>query len=143
MVGQARDYGVDVRFDLAAELPPVRVKVIEIEQVILNLLSNGIEAMKGSRADIQPIVVQTRLAGAQTVEVSVTDRGPGLSPEAEERIFEPFFTTKPSGMGMGLSICRTIVEAHGGRLWAEARPGGGTTFRFSLPTLDGDPSAAA
>jgi two-component system sensor kinase FixL len=79
------------------------------------------------------LVVTARSADAGTVEVAVADTGPGLTPEMAARLFEPFATTKPEGMGMGLAICRTIVEAHGGRLWAEPNPGGGAVFRFTLP----------
>ena len=80
------------------------------------------------------LVVSAAPSGPDTVEIAVADTGPGLTPEVAGRLFEPFVSTKPAGMGVGLSICRTIVEAHGGRLWAEPNPGGGTVFRFTLPT---------
>jgi two-component system sensor kinase FixL len=79
------------------------------------------------------LVVSAAPAGLHTVEVAVADTGPGLVPEVAGRLFEPFVSTKPEGMGVGLAICRSIVEAHGGRLWAEPNPGGGTVFRFALP----------
>lgn len=104
----------------------------------ISLLRNAVEAMSGERGGggggpQRELVVTARSADAGTVEVAVADTGPGLTPEMAARLFEPFATTKPEGMGMGLAICRTIVEAHGGRLWAEPNPGGGAVFRFTLP----------
>lgn len=104
---------------------------VQIEQVVFNLVRNAVEAM--ADAARQSLVVATALAGDDEIEISVADTGPGLSPAIKTRLFEPFVTTKASGLGVGLSICRFIIETHGGRLWADDNPGGGTVFRFTLP----------
>ena len=130
---------VDVRF--ASALPLVLVDAIQIQQVLFNLIRNAVEAMSAEAAccDEAPptrrrgLVVSAAPVGPDVVEVAVADGGPGLSPEVAGRLFEAFVSTKPNGMGVGLSICRSIVEAHGGRLWAEPNPGGGAVFRFTLP----------
>jgi two-component system sensor kinase FixL len=111
---------------------------IQIQQVLVNLIRNALEAMAamgdaGGQAARRELAVAAAPVGAGVVEVSVADTGPGLAPEIAERPFDPFASTKAGGMGIGLSICRTIVEAHGGRIWAEPNPGGGTVFRFILP----------
>ena len=133
MVG-ARETGVRLRFDLAADAPLVVADKVQIQQVVLNLVRNAIDAMRDT--PIHDLTVSTRRAPSDMdnpmVEISVSDRGPGISPDIAERLFQPFVTTKQDGMGVGLSICRTIVEAHGGKIWAEARPGGGAVFRFTL-----------
>ena len=107
---------------------------IQVQQVLLNLIRNAAEAMAESNR--REIVVATGRSSDGMVEVSVADTGPGLPDEVRQKLFQPFVTTKPSGMGVGLSICRGIVEAHGGRLWVEANAGGGTVFRFTLPSAD-------
>jgi two-component system sensor kinase FixL len=104
---------------------------VQIEQVTFNLVRNAIEAMENS--DRRALTIATSLNSASMVEVSVSDTGSGLSPDIRARLFEPFVTSKPSGLGIGLSICRVIVEAHGGQLQADNNPGGGTVFRFTLP----------
>jgi signal transduction histidine kinase len=106
---------------------------IQVEQVILNLLRNGLDAMSEPDPDRHELVVQTTIPAEDTVEVSVRDSGIGMSPATRERIFDPFFTTKTGGLGMGLSISRSIIEAHGGRLWATGNSDRGMTFSFSLP----------
>jgi signal transduction histidine kinase len=111
-------------------LPDVFADPILIEQVLLNLLKNGLESMEHSA--VETLVVAVTLHDNQ-IEVAVTDRGHGLSDP--ERLFEPFFSTKSEGLGMGLNICRTIIESHHGRLWAVSNPEGGTTFRFTLPCV--------
>jgi two-component system sensor kinase FixL len=131
----AKEKSVRVRFDLDPDAPLVLADRIQVQQVLLNLMRNAIEAMhERPRRDL---VIATRaLAAEGLVEVSVTDTGTGLAPEVAARLFQPFVTTKPNGMGVGLSICRTIVEAHGGRIRVESGPAGGTIFRFTLPTFD-------
>jgi two-component system sensor kinase FixL len=121
-----------VSTDLAPELPPVRGDRIQLQQVLLNLLINACDAMDhGARADTH-IIVRSAPAGS-VVEVSVADRGRGIPPGEMERVFEPFVTTKAQGLGLGLAVCRTIVAAHGGRIWASNNAGGGATIHFTLP----------
>lgn len=130
LVGQrAHGVRVEMRFDLTA--PAAYVDKVQIQQVLFNLVRNAIEAMAGS--DRREVAIATAAIDAEMVEVSVSDTGPGLAREVRERLFQPFVTTKPEGMGVGLSICRSIVEAHGGQMSAEDNPGGGTVFRFTLP----------
>lgn len=129
----AREQGAVLELDLAEGLPLVSAESIQLQQVVLNLAHNGMEAMSACRSDRRHITIQTSLVQGGAVEVAVRDTGPGLPAENQERIFDPFFTTKPSGLGMGLAISRSIVEAHGGRLWAASNEGGGAVFRFTLP----------
>ena len=131
---ESEDRGVAVRLELNDTLPKIEVNAVQIEQVILNLLRNGIEASRNTRKDHREVVIESRANGPGTIEIAVADRGRGLPAGDEDRIFDPFFTTKPDGMGMGLSISRTIVEAHGGRLWAENGAARGATFQFTLPS---------
>jgi two-component system sensor kinase FixL len=130
---EAREEGICMRLELADELPRVVVDTIQVEQVVLNLLRNAMDAMEGSAAGQRALSVRTTETAAGTVELCVCDTGPGLSKEAAARIFDPFFTTKPHGMGMGLSISRSIAEAHRGRLWAEVPRREGAMFHLSLP----------
>lgn len=127
----AREKGIEVSFDLAPELPAVLIDRIQIDQVITNLVRNSVDAV--AEGDRRQIVLRTRPAGAAAVEVAVEDSGPGLPEQVVEHLFEPFVTTKPGGIGIGLSICRTIVDAHDGRLWATPNPEGGTIFHLVLP----------
>lgn len=122
---------VRVDLDLTDALPPVLADAIQIQQVVFNLLRNGVDAMANSER--REILVRTAAGAGGAVEVSVSDTGPGLQPEVEARLFMPFVTTKPNGMGIGLSICRSIIDAHDGRIWARPNPGGGATFAFALP----------
>ena len=112
-------------------LPAAFIDKVQIQQVLLNLVRNALEAMAGSPR--REIVISTLAAEAEVIEVRVADTGPGLAAEVRERLFKPFTTTKPHGMGVGLSICKSIIEAHGGKLWATDNPGGGTIFCFTLP----------
>ena len=123
--------GIEVSFDQNVEAPPVLIDRIQIQQVVLNLVRNGIEAMGAS--PVRKLCVKTAEISGDAIEISVSDTGSGLSDQARAHLFQPFFTTKTNGMGIGLSICRSIVQAHGGRLWAEANPGGGTVFSFTVP----------
>lgn len=129
----ARDRGAKVDLRIAAELPEIAVDRIQIEQVVVNLVRNAIEAMEGGARQELTVTAAPGVDGG--VEISVADTGPGIAPQAAERLFQPFVTTKQNGMGIGLSICRAIVEAHGGALRAEPNPAGGTIFRFTLPTV--------
>jgi PAS domain S-box-containing protein len=135
----AKERGVPIRFRFDPRLPPVLADRIQIQQVLLNLIRNALEAMQQEVAgDKAPhrreLTVTAAATGPELVEVAVADIGPGLAPEVEGRLFCPFVSTKPGGMGMGLSICRSIVEAHGGTIRADPNPVGGTVFRFTLPT---------
>lgn len=134
MDGEARRHGVRIQFELAPDLPLVLTDSIQIEQVVLNLLRNAIEALMMAGVEAPCIIVRSEEKRAQgQVWLEVRDNGPGISPQHVDHIFSPFYTTKPHGMGMGLTISTTIVEAHGGRLWATSNPGGGVTFHLMLP----------
>jgi PAS domain S-box-containing protein len=124
---------VRLELALADALPPVVADRVQVEQVVLNLLSNAIEAVADVPLRERWVTVSTLSTGEGGVEVAVGDNGVGLPPEAGARVFEPFFTTRPGGMGMGLTICQSIVTDHGGRIWAAPNPERGTTFRFTLP----------
>ena len=134
---ETRKARVTVETSFSADLPPVQVERVQIQQILVNLLSNAIEAMQTSPADLRRVTIQTSVCD-RAVEVAVSDCGVGLPPGGETKIFEPYVTTKPDGVGMGLSIARTIVDAHGGRLWARSNPEGGATFCFTLPLDNGD-----
>jgi signal transduction histidine kinase/HAMP domain-containing protein len=131
--GEATRYSISVRTELAADLPAVMGDRVQLQQVLMNLMINGIDAMKdvdGTRE----LAINSQRAKNEEVMVSVTDTGVGLPPQHAEQIFNAFFTTKPHGTGMGLRICRSIVESHGGRLWAADNPPRGANFYFTLPT---------
>jgi signal transduction histidine kinase/integral membrane sensor domain MASE1 len=127
---------VTVTLALDPDLPLVSADRVQLQQVVLNLLLNGMEAMGEGAAGEQTLVVRTERTDAKGADVSVRDAGPGLRAGTEELVFEPFYTTKPAGMGMGLAIARSIIEAHGGTIWAANNPVGGATFHFALPGLD-------
>jgi two-component system, LuxR family, sensor kinase FixL len=126
----AREAGVKTVFSFASHTDTVLVEKVQIQQVLLNLMRNAIEAMQG--CERKELLVATSVSNGDKVMVSVTDTGSGLSEEIAGRLFQPFVTTKPAGMGVGLSISKRIVEAHGGEMWAEANLSGGTIFRFTL-----------
>ncbi len=132
----ARDAGLRVDLRFARDLGLVIVDKVQIQQVALNLIRNAMDAMAGMNGG--ELSIRARKTDAQTLTISVSDTGPGVSAETLERLFQPFYTTKANGMGVGLSICRTIVEAHGGRIWIENNPRGGATFLFTLPIADVD-----
>ena len=125
--------GVAVQADLAPALPEVNADRVQLQQVLLNLVMNACDAMTGGPAGDRKLIIRTELAAGEGIRVSVADRGVGLAPDNLEKVFEPFFTTKVQGMGMGLSVCRTIITAHGGKLWAANNPERGATFHFTLP----------
>jgi two-component system, LuxR family, sensor kinase FixL len=129
----AREQGVTVRFRTAPQLPAALVDKVQVQQVLVNLIRNAVEAMQASAR--RDITIETMLDEDGFIRIGVIDTGPGIAPEIMERLFQPFVTTKPQGMGVGLSLCRAIVEAHGGRLWAEPNPGGGAIFRFTVPKV--------
>jgi len=134
MRAEAAKHNVALKFEPAHGLPQVDADRIMIEQVIVNLVKNGIEAMKevGWSRELR---VATALDEGRFVRVSVSDRGRGIDAESAEHLFQPFFTTKPEGMGLGLSVCRSIAEFHGGEIWATPDPAGGVTFHFTLPAI--------
>jgi signal transduction histidine kinase len=113
---------------------------VQLQQLTINLVMNGIEAMQSVTDPPRELVIRSRQDETQQVLVSVTDCGAGICAENADRMFDAFFTTKSRGMGMGLSICRSIIEAHGGRLWATANVSRGATFRFTLPMKAGPES---
>ncbi|MDH2383693.1 PAS domain-containing sensor histidine kinase [Bradyrhizobium sp. CER78] len=129
MIDAARQSGVSVAMQIEAGLPAVVCDRIQIQQVLINLIRNAIEAMEGL-GDAKSLAIRARRSGG-SVRIEISDRGPGV--QSPDRIFEAFVTTKTDGMGMGLAICRSIVETHGGRLWTKTGPAGETTFTFTLP----------
>jgi signal transduction histidine kinase len=124
---------VSVRLDLAPELPPIWGDRVQLQQVVLNLLLNGLDAMPDAGGGDRSLLLRTNRAGAESVQVAVLDSGIGIDETALDQVFQAFYTTKAAGMGMGLTIARAIVEAHGGRLEARNNPAGGATFSFTLP----------
>jgi two-component system sensor kinase FixL len=132
----AREHDAAIELDLAAALPSVVADPFQIQQVILNLAHNGMEAMSEVRPASRHLTIHTSASGDGEVEIAVCDRGQGISTEVLDRVFDPFFTTKTTGLGMGLSISRSIIESHGGRLWATSDGETGTVFRFTLPVSD-------
>jgi C4-dicarboxylate-specific signal transduction histidine kinase len=131
--GEAEKNGVTVQTELSDHLPHVHGDRVQLQQVILNLIINAIQAMSGLSQGIRELHIGTDNAGEEGVRVAVRDTGPGLSAENLRRLFEPFYTTKPNGMGMGLSICQSIIEDHGGRLWATGLQPHGALFQFTIP----------
>jgi signal transduction histidine kinase len=126
-------YGIAVDVELAASVRPVRGDRGQLERVVTNLVANAIEAMSAVKDRGRELRIGIRPEEEGTVLVAIEDSGTGVDPSSIERIFEPSFTTKRDGMGLGLSICRSIIEAHGGRLWAAANFSHGSTFSFTLP----------
>jgi two-component system sensor kinase FixL len=125
-----KDQGVHVRFQLGRSTDLVLADKVQIQQVLLNLIRNAVEAMHDSPR--RELLISTTPAEDEMLMTSIADTGTGISPDVTDQLFRPFVTTKRQGMGVGLSISRTIIEAHGGRIWTEANPGGGTVFRFTL-----------
>ncbi|HTU55290.1 MAG TPA: ATP-binding protein, partial [Acetobacteraceae bacterium] len=131
--GEMAKSRVALQTELAERLPLVRGDRVQLQQVILNLILNAIEAMGRAGDGPRELLIGSSTGESGEVGVAVRDSGPGLDPAELERLFEAFYTTKQGGLGMGLSICRSIVEAHGGRLWAEANEPRGAAFRFTVP----------
>jgi signal transduction histidine kinase len=132
---EAAQYSISVRMDLAADLPHVTGDRVQLQQVLMNLMINSIDAMRdvdGTR----DLTIKSEPQENEQIMVSVSDTGVGLPPQQAEQIFDAFFTTKPQGTGMGLRISRSIVESHGGRLWAANSPARGASFHLTLPIKD-------
>jgi signal transduction histidine kinase len=134
---QASRSAVSLRIELADDLPFVVGDPLQLQQVVVNLVLNGIEAASAVTDRSRRLTVTSARTGASEVLVAVRDSGIGIDPKDEKRIFDAFFTTKAQGMGMGLSICQSIIEAHGGRLWANANDDYGATLQFTLPIDNG------
>jgi len=132
---EALRHGVTIRFEFASGLPPVRGDRIQLQQVIVNLAVNGMEAMTSVHDRERELIVGTHRDQSDRILVAVADAGVGIEPENLNRVFGAFHTTKPGGLGMGLAICRSIIEAHGGRLWADANVPRGAIFRFTVPAV--------
>jgi C4-dicarboxylate-specific signal transduction histidine kinase len=126
------NYRITLRFDLAPALPPVLGDRVQLQQVIINLLINGVQAMASVDDRPRELLISSQRHETDQVLVAVRDSGIGIDPEIANRLFDAFFTTKPKGMGMGLSICRSIIEAHGGEMWASPNDGPGATFLFTV-----------
>ena len=131
--GETTRYNIFVRTDLAADFPQVMADRVQLQQVLMNLMINGIEAMKDTDG-IRELAIRSQRTQNEDVVVSVSDSGVGLPTQQSEQIFNAFFTTKPHGTGMGLRISRSIIESHDGRLWAADNSPGGASFYFTLPT---------
>ena len=140
---EAKKNRVLIRTEFADNVFPVLGDRVQLQQVLLNLVMNGMEAMSNVGENARELAITTRNVDPNQVQVTVQDSGIGVDPDTMPKIFEPFYTTKPSGMGMGLSICRSILQAHGGQLWAAANEGPGTSFHFTLPRHEAESNAAA
>lgn len=126
--------GFQAELDLEPGLRPVRANRVQVEKVMVNLMRNSVEAMRGAGIATRSIRIAIRTNGQQSMaQVTISDSGPGMDPETARRIFDPFFTTKPRGIGMGLAVSRSLVEAHGGQLWFDSQSGAGASFHFTLP----------
>jgi signal transduction histidine kinase len=136
------DRGVIARPELTPNLPPLQADRVSIQQVLINLITNACDAMANIPSEDRRLTLHTQLERDDFVLVSVTDNGSGIADGKLEQVFEPFFTDKPNGMGLGLSVCRTIITAHGGKLWAVNNPIRGATFQFTLPVLRANEGSA-
>jgi signal transduction histidine kinase len=132
--------GVELHTDLSPQVPLVIGDRVQLQQVLLNLVMNGIQAMAAISGRRRELTISISPAAPERVQVTIEDTGPGLDPAIMQRIFDPFFTTKPDGLGLGLSISRSIIEAHGGHLWATPLAPHGTAFHFTIPVAAGDAS---
>ena len=132
----ARNNHMSIHLETEENLPYVRVDPVQIQQVALNLIRNGMESMRDMNTRDIGVYVRTRKLDDAFVQVSVIDRGHGLADDAEERLFTPFYTTKSDGMGIGLTVCQSIIQSHGGRLTFQRNPEGGAIFEFTMPIAD-------
>jgi signal transduction histidine kinase len=132
--GDAATRNVSIRLELAGDLPPARGDRVQLQQVVLNLVLNGLDAMRATAGD-RTLVLRTAKQGPDAVRVTVRDSGTGIDAAHLDHLFEAFYTTKPDGLGMGLAIARSIVEAHGGELVVTSNVEGGATFSFTLPIV--------
>jgi len=139
---EAKNRSVIIRTEFAADLSLVSGDREQLQQVMLNLIMNAIEAMSSVADRARELVIATRKLDPDQVQVTVKDSGIGIDAQRIDKIFDSFYTTKPGGMGMGLSISRSILQAHGGRLWATGNDGRGTSFHFTLPTCHDEESSA-
>jgi len=130
---EAQKQHIPLRTELAMNLPKVRGDRVQLQQVVLNLIMNGMDAMASINGKQRELLVCSWQESSNEIGVKVADGGIGLAPETADKIFDPFFTTKPHGIGMGLSVSRSIIESHDGKLWATPRPQGGTIFQFTIP----------
>jgi len=121
--------------ELACELPAVKGDAVQLQQVLLNVITNACNAMADAEPKVRKLFVRTS-ASTEGVRVTVADRGRGIAPEILPRIFDSFYSTRPEGMGLGLTVCHAIIAAHHGRLWAENNPEGGASFHFTLPAVE-------
>jgi len=133
MRGEILKHGISVRTRLAGDVPLIEGDRVQLQQVMLNLIVNAVEAMSEVEEGPRDLIISTDKQESGGVRVTVRDSGPGMAPQSGGRLFEPFYTTKADGMGMGLSICCSIVQAHGGRLWANANRPRGAVFHFTVP----------
>jgi signal transduction histidine kinase len=139
---EAKNKSVAVRTQFAEDISPVAGDRVQLQQVVLNLVMNGIEAMSSVGERARQLVITSRDVDPDQVQVTVEDSGTGIEAEKLDKIFDSFYTTKPGGMGMGLSISRSILQAHGGRLWATGKASPGTIFHFTLPKYHEEASHA-
>ena len=133
MQAELESHQVALHTGMLDGLPDVMAERVQLQQVLLNLIMNGVDAMSSVTGRERRLTIKSEIQDMQEVRIAVEDSGTGIDPSHMDRIFDPFFTTKPHGMGMGLSICRSIIESHGGRLWAVPHDPHGTTFYVELP----------
>ena len=138
VAAELRTAGVRVAFDLAEPMPPAMADAVQVQQVLVNLIRNAADAMRGTEAAGRRVMLRTEVCCGAFARVSVIDAGRGIPPELRSQVFEAFFTTKPDGLGMGLTISRSIIESHGGELGFTPNAGPGLTVHFTLPLAEGE-----
>jgi signal transduction histidine kinase len=132
---QVAEHGITMRVELASNIPSILGDPVQLQQVLVNLILNAIEAMSVKKDGAREVVLTSQRQGINEIVIAVHDSGKGVAPQDMDQLFRPFFTTKAGGIGMGLAISRSIIEAQGGRLWATSNEAIGATFQFSLPAL--------